>query len=68
MRKVYEVYVYEIDSGFMAESPACCINTNIPEIKDTPIEFYAETRADVIGKVLEHFKYLGLHGHLRVAN
>ena len=66
MSKIYEVYVQELDCGFMAESPSCCINTNIPEIQDTPIEFYAETRAEVIAKVLEHLKYLGLHGRLRV--
>jgi hypothetical protein len=66
MSKIYEVYVYKLNRGFMAESPSCCINTNIPEIADTPIEFYGETRDAVIGKVLEHLKHLGLHGRLRV--
>lgn len=68
MSKIYEVYVYELDRGFMAECPDCCINTNIREIKDTPIEFYSNTRADVINAVLSHLKHLGLHGRLRIVN
>ena len=68
MSKIYKVYVYELEDnrGFLAESPDCCINTNIEEIKGTPIEFYDNTREGVISKVIDHLKYLGLSGRLRV--
>jgi hypothetical protein len=66
MSKIYEVFVYEDDGCFMAETSAICINTNIPEIADTPVEFYDNTRAGVINQVLDVLKSRGLHGRLRV--
>jgi hypothetical protein len=66
MSKIYEVYVYENDGCFIAETSAICINTNIPEIAGTPVEFYDNTRDGVINQVLNAFKSMGLHGRLRV--
>ncbi len=68
MSKIYEVYVYALEDnrGFLAESPDCCIKTNIPEIMGTPVEFYDNTREGAINQVLAHFKAKGLHGRLRV--
>jgi hypothetical protein len=66
MSKIYQVFVTEQDGCFIAETPAICITTNIPEIQDTPVEFYDNTRAGAIQQVLNYLKQMGLHGRLRV--
>jgi len=40
----------------MGESSELCINTNIPELKNTPIEFWANSYDDVIAQVKAYAK------------
>ncbi len=66
MTKIYEVFITEERGCFIADTPAICINTNIPEIKDTPVEFYDNTRLGVIHQILNALKARGHHGILRI--
>ena len=67
MKKIVKLWIYQNDDGsFLGESDSICINTNIPEIADTPIEFWGESRGSVIKQVLDHLKAKGEHGILRI--
>ncbi len=48
---IINLQVYEMDGAFMGESSSLCINSNIPEIASTPIEFWGSDRAEVIAQV-----------------
>ena len=48
---IINLHIFELDRGFMAESSELCINSNIPLLASTPIEFYGSTRAEVIEQV-----------------
>jgi len=41
---------------FMGESSELCINTNVPDLKDTPIEFWANSYEDVLNQVKTYAK------------
>jgi hypothetical protein len=50
--QVYEVSPVGSASGyFLGESSDLCINSNIPEIASTPIEFYGSSRDSVVDQV-----------------
>jgi hypothetical protein len=49
MTKIYKAYVYEKDDGFhgeyfVGEIDGVNIRTNIVELADTPIEFFANSK------------------------
>jgi hypothetical protein len=48
---IINLQVYELDNAFMGESLELCINSNIPEIASTPIEFWGSDRDSVIAQV-----------------
>lgn len=67
MKKIIKLWVYENENGsFLGESDSICINTNIPEIADTPVEFWGNSKDSVIQQVLDYLKSTGEHGILRV--
>ena len=67
MKKIIKLWIYKNDDGsFLGESDSICINTNIPEIADTPIEFWGNSKDSVIQQVLDYLKGRGEHGILRV--
>ena len=54
---IINLQVYELDRGFMAESSELCINSNIPLLASTPIEFYGDTRACVLDQVKAYARH-----------
>jgi hypothetical protein len=47
--KTINLWIYQQDTNvFLGESSELCINTNIEELKGTPIEFWANTYDDVL--------------------
>ena len=68
MTKVYKAYIYQEQRGFMGEIDGVHINTNIPEIQNTPIEFYADSKQSLLSEMVKFLKGTGRTGILRVAN
>jgi hypothetical protein len=73
MTQVYRAYVYSPDDDgmtrcFIGEIEGVNINTNIPELKDTPIEFYGDTREELLRGMVTFLKGTGKTGVLRVVN
>jgi len=60
------LYVYEQDGYFEAETEAITINTNIQELKGQPVLFYGNTKQSVIDQVIAVLKSRGLTGRLRL--
>ena len=57
MTQVYKAYVYEELCGrFMGEIDGIYINTNIGEIKNTPIEFYASSKQELLADMIKFLK------------
>jgi hypothetical protein len=54
---IINLQVYELDNAFMGESLELCINSNIPEIASTPIEFWGSNRDEVIAQVKQYARY-----------
>jgi hypothetical protein len=55
--KTINLWIYQKDTNvFLGEAPELCINTNIPEIKDTPIEFWANSYNEIIQQVKTYAK------------
>ena len=69
MTKIYKAYVYEEPCGrFMGEIDGIYINTNIGEIKNTPIEFYADSKQALLAEMVKFLKGTNHTGILRVVN
>ena len=73
MTKIYKAYVYEKDdyySGeyFLGEIEGINIRTNIAELADTPIEFSANSKKELLAEMVSFLKGTGHTGVLRVAN
>ena len=51
---IITLHIFSLDRGFMAESSELCINSNIPMLASTPIEFYDDTREGVIAQVRKY--------------
>jgi len=73
MTKIYKAYVYEKDdcySGeyFLGEIEGINIRTNIVELADTPIEFSANSKKELLAEMVEFLKGTGHTGVLRVVN
>ena len=69
MTQVYKAYVYEEPCGrFMGEIDGIYINTNIGEIKNTPIEFYASSKQELLADMVKFLKGTKRTGFLRVVN
>jgi hypothetical protein len=55
--KTINLWIYQEDTNvFLGEAPELCINTNISEIKDTPIEFWANSYDEIIQQVKTYAK------------
>ena len=55
--KTINLWIHQEDTNvFLGEAPELCINTNIPEIKDTPIEFWANSYDEIIQQVKTYAK------------
>jgi len=55
--KTINLWIYQEDTNvFMGESSELCINTNVPELKGTPIEFWANSYDDVLAQVKTYAK------------
>ena len=68
MKQVFKAYVYQDNRCFIGEIDGVNINTNIPEIKNTPIEFYANSKQELLADMVKFLKGTGRTGVLRVAN
>ena len=53
MTQVYKAYVYQDKRCFIGEIDGVNINTNIAEIKNTPIEFYASSKQELLAEYIE---------------
>jgi len=67
MNKVYKAYVYQEPRGFIGEIEGININTNIVELKNTPVEFYASSKQELLADMVKFLKSTGHAGILRVA-
>jgi hypothetical protein len=55
--KTVHLEIYQKDTSvYMGESNELCINTNISEIANTPIQFWGNTYDDVIAQVKTYAK------------
>jgi len=64
---VYEVPASDVSrSYFLAESLELCINSNVPELKNQPIEFYGDSRSEVINQVIAYARSKGLSGRIKL--
>ena len=55
--KTINLWIYQEDTNvFLGEAPELCINTNISEIKNTPIEFWANSYDEIIQQVKTYAK------------
>jgi hypothetical protein len=68
MTQVFKAYVYQDNRCFIGEIDGININTNIAEIKNTPIEFYASSKQELLADMIKFLKGTGRTGVLRVAN
>jgi len=71
MTQIFKAWVYENAEhlgGFTGEIEGVEIQTNIQELKGTPVEFYANTRADLLSNMVGFLKSQGKTGVLRIAN
>jgi hypothetical protein len=68
MAKIYKAYVYQDDRCFTGEIEGIFINTNVVELKETPIEFYADSKQALLADMVKFLKGTGHTGILRVAN
>jgi hypothetical protein len=68
MAQVFKAYVYQDNRCFIGEIEGVNINTNIVEIKNTPIEFYANSKQELLADMVKFLKGTGRTGVLRVAN
>ena len=69
MKNIYKAYLYEEPCGrFMGEIDGVYINTNISEIQNTPIEFYADSKQSLLSEMVKFLKGTGRTGVLRVVN
>jgi hypothetical protein len=68
MTQVYKAYVYQDERCFIGEIEGVNINTNIAEIKNTPIEFYASSKQELLAEMVKFLKGTKRTGVLRVAN
>jgi hypothetical protein len=68
MTQVFKAYVYQDNRCFIGEIDGININTNIAEIKNTPIEFYADSKQELLADMVKFLKGTGRTGVLRVAN
>jgi hypothetical protein len=70
MAQIFKAWVYENEEhlgGFTGEIDGVEIQTNIQELKGTPVEFYANTRADLLSNMIGFLKSQGKTGVLRIA-
>ena len=68
MTQVFKAYVYQDNRCFIGEIDGININTNIAEIKNTPIEFYASSKQELLADMVKFLKGTGRTGVLRIAN
>lgn len=66
MQSLHHVFISEVRGCFIAETESICINTNMPEIAGTPVEFYDDTLEGVLAQVIAQLKGRGFSGRLRV--
>lgn len=70
MAQIFKVWVYENAEhigGFTGEIDGVEIQTNIEELKGTLVEFYANTRADLLSSMIAFLQSQGKTGVLRIA-
>ena len=51
---------------WIGETEAICINTNVAELKNTPVEFYGDDMFDVVHQVQAVLKFRGLPTGIQV--
>ena len=69
MNTVFKAWVYENPEhfgGYTGEIEGVNINTNIEDLKDTSVEFYANTKAELLQSMICFLKSQGKTGILRV--
>ena len=62
-----QVEASETSRGYwIGETEAICINTNVPELKGTPVEFYGDDMFEVVRQVQAVLKSKGLPTGIQV--
>jgi len=51
---IIKLCIRENNGAFLGESSEICINSNIPALAATPVEFWGDTRAAVIEQVKQY--------------
>jgi hypothetical protein len=51
---IINLYIYEQNGAYLGESSELCINSNIPLLASTPIEFWGSDRQEVIAQVKQY--------------
>lgn len=67
--KTVNLYIYHQDTNvFMGESLELCINSNIPEVAKTPIEFWGNSYDEVVAQVKRYAKAKFGSGVIKIIN
>jgi hypothetical protein len=68
---IFKAYVYsptEYTNCFIGEIEGVNIRTNIPELQNTPVEFYGSSKEKLLSEMIAFLKGSGKSGVLRVVN
>ena len=64
---INQVEATDTSRGYwIGETEAICINTNVAELKNTPVEFYGDDMFDVIRQVQAVLRAKGLPAGLQI--
>ena len=64
---IYEVEAHEFNRGyFVAESAQLLIRTNCQELKNTPAEFFGDSKDEVIAQAKAYAKSLYGNGRIKL--
>jgi hypothetical protein len=68
MTQIFKAHVYQDDRCFIGEIEGINIKTNVVELQNTPIEFYADSKQELLAEMVKFLKGTGKTGILRVVN
>lgn len=63
---IINLYIREFDGLLIGESLELCINSNIPELASTPIEFYGDSQKEILEQVKAYARHKFGSGSIRL--
>ena len=71
MTKIYHAEIFEIENDFTrvhfeGSIDGVNIRTNVRELQNEPVTFYADSRAELVDAFIKFLKGSGLTGKLRI--